>query len=77
MNGQLQLRAPNRNFAPMKAYIAVTGMLFLLLTLAHVWRVIVERNLASDPFFLVVTIVSTGMAIWALLLLRRSATARA
>ena len=55
----------------MRTYIAVTGTLFLLLTFAHVWRVIVERNLGRDPFFIVVTIVSTGMAIWALRLLRR------
>lgn len=54
----------------MKSYVAVTGSLFLLLTLSHVWRAIVERNLSRDPFFVVVTIVATALWIWALRLLR-------
>jgi hypothetical protein len=55
----------------MRAYITVTGLLFLALTIAHVWRFFVERNLTTDPFFIAVTIISTGMSIWAITLLRR------
>jgi hypothetical protein len=57
----------------MRSYVAVTGVLFFLLTLAHVWRAIVERNLSREPFFVVVTIVATVLWIWALRLLRKSA----
>jgi len=48
----------------MKAYICVTAALFALLTLAHIWRGIVERPLASDPFFLVTTVLSAGLCAW-------------
>jgi hypothetical protein len=34
----------------MKAYVMTTGILFGLLTMAHVWRVVEEgRHLAADP----------------------------
>jgi hypothetical protein len=55
----------------MKAYIGVTGLLFLALTVAHVWRFVVERTITSDPWFIASTVVSVGMSIWALRLLRQ------
>ena len=48
----------------MKAYIGVTAALFALLTLTHIWRGIVERPLASDPFFLITTVLSAGLCAW-------------
>lgn len=55
----------------MKAYLAVTGVLFLALAVAHVARVFVERHLATDPWFIFTTVISVGMALWALRLYRR------
>ena len=49
----------------MKTYVVVTGSLFAVLTAVHVWRVVVERSVATNPFFLTVTAISTVLAVWA------------
>lgn len=53
----------------MRTYVTVTGIIFIMLTLAHVWRAFVETTLIRDPFFIVVTIISTTLAVWAFRLL--------
>jgi hypothetical protein len=62
----------------MKAYVMTTGTVFGLLTLAHVWRAIVEGpHLATDPFFIVITVAAAALCFWAWRLLstgRRRAT---
>jgi len=55
-----------------KTYVLVTGILFALLTLAHVWRMIVERNLATDPWYLGITAAAAIMSLWAWRVLWRS-----
>ena len=54
----------------MRAYLATTGGLFALLTAAHVWRMVVEPSQTRNPWFLVTTVISVAMSIWALRLLR-------
>ena len=57
----------------MKACLLTTGVVFALLTLAHLLRIIVEGpHLAKDPFFLLITVVAGGLCVWALWLLRLS-----
>lgn len=56
----------------MKIYIQVTGILFALLTVAHVWRMIVERPLATDPWYLGITALAAALSLWAWRVLRRS-----
>ena len=57
----------------MKAYLITTGTVFGLITLAHIWRVCVEnRHLATDPWFIFLTILAAGLCVWAWRLLRRS-----
>lgn len=54
----------------MKAYLVTTGTIFGLITIAHVWRVIVEsRALATDPWFILLTILAAGLCVWAFRLL--------
>ena len=61
----------------MRAYLATTGTLFGLITVAHVWRVLVEsRALARDPWFLLATLVAAGLGAWAFRLLRAGAAPR-
>ncbi|HEX6285824.1 MAG TPA: hypothetical protein VFZ71_13150 [Pyrinomonadaceae bacterium] len=56
----------------MKAYIAITGLVFALLTIAHLVRVATESTrVLSDPVFVVFTILPAALAIWAVILLRR------
>jgi dolichyl-phosphate-mannose--protein O-mannosyl transferase len=58
-----------------KAYLMVTGAVFGLLTVAHVWRAIVESGLiAREPWFILITALSAALCIWAFTLLRRSAS---
>jgi len=58
----------------MKAYLITTGALFALLTLVHVWRFIEEgSHLATDPWFVVITVLGAVLCGWAWRLLRLSA----
>ena len=55
----------------MKAYLITTGLVFGLITVAHVWRAAVEgSHLATDPVFILLTILSAGLCLWACRLLK-------
>jgi hypothetical protein len=57
----------------MKAYLWITGVIFGSITVAHVWRVISEsRSLVKDPFFVILTLLSAGLCVWAARLVRSS-----
>lgn len=58
----------------MKAYVIATGVLFGLLTLAHVWRMFEEPHVASDPWFLLVTIAIAALGVVAWRVARRART---
>ncbi len=50
----------------MKAYLMITGTVFGLIVLAHAWRAVVEgRHVATDPFFVVLTLLAAGLSCWA------------
>ena len=55
----------------MKAYIITTGVIFGLITLAHIWRITKEPHLATDPFFAILTVAAVALCVWAWSLLRR------
>jgi hypothetical protein len=57
----------------MRAYLATTGILFVLLTVAHIVRVVQETHLAREPWFWLVTVVPGVLAVWALRLFRTTA----
>lgn len=57
----------------MKAYLITTGVVFALLAVVHVWRLIVERSLLSEPIFLIITVLAAGFSAWAFRLLRLTA----
>ena len=50
----------------------VTGVLFGLLTAAHIWRVFEEPHLAKDPWFIAFTLISAALSFGAWRLVRRS-----
>ena len=57
----------------MKAYVVTTGAIFGLITLAHIWRVIAEEpRMATEPFFVLLTVVAAALSFWAWRLLRLS-----
>jgi hypothetical protein len=54
-----------------KAYVLTTGILFGLLTLAHLWRVLEEGpGLATNPWYVLITLVAAALCVWAFRLLR-------
>ena len=59
----------------MKAYLIVTAAIFGLVGIAHLLRLFLEGHPLSDPWFLghnlALFFVCGGLAIWALLLLKR------
>jgi len=54
----------------MKAYLITTGVIFGLITAAHLVRVVVEPHLATDPIYNLLTIVAAALSVWAAGLLR-------
>ena len=57
----------------MKAYVMTTGAVFGLLTLAHIWRVIEEEpNLAKEPWYVLITVATAALCLWAVRLLWRA-----
>jgi hypothetical protein len=57
----------------MKAYVVTSGVIFGLLTIAHLLRIAFEnRQLATDPGFILITLASATMCMWAWGVLRRS-----
>lgn len=56
----------------MKAYLIITGVVFGLITAAHIWRAFAEGpQLARNPVFLLLTALAAGLSIWAWSLLGR------
>ncbi len=56
----------------MRAYVMTTGVVFGLLTLAHVWRAIEEGpHLATEPWYVLITVAAATLSLWAWRLLRR------
>ena len=48
-----------------------TGILFGLLTLVHLWRVLEEGpGLATNPWYVLITLVAAALCVWAFRLLR-------
>ncbi len=57
----------------MKAYIITTGVIFGLITVAHLLRFVTEGSrLATEPLFILLTLLSAALCIWAWQVLRRS-----
>ena len=56
----------------MKTYVTLTGIIFGLITLAHVLRVIQEGPRVLNVWWILITIVTAGMSIWAFRLVRLS-----
>lgn len=57
----------------MKAYVTTTGVVFGLLTVAHIWRAIEEGpHLATDPWYVLITVAAAALCLWAWRVLWRS-----
>ena len=55
----------------MKAYVMTTGAVFALITLAHIVRIVMEGpHLLREPLYIILTLATTGLCVWAWRLLR-------
>jgi hypothetical protein len=55
----------------MKAYLITTGGLFGLITVAHLWRIVDEwPQLATDSWYLLLTVAAASLSLWAWRLVR-------
>jgi len=56
----------------MKAYLITTSAIFGLISLAHIARMAAESSaLATDPWYLLLTMLDAGLSLWGGSLLRR------
>jgi len=61
----------------LKAYLIITGIVFGLVTLAHVWKAFAEGpQLAKNPLFILLTLLAAALSSWAWWLLKRSSRSR-
>lgn len=58
----------------MKAYLALTALLFGLLTVLHIWRAIVEPE-ARNPWMIGIAVLAAVLCGWALVLWRKATPA--
>ncbi len=56
----------------MKADVWTTALLFGALTIAHLSRMVVERSMASEPWYLAITAAAAALCLWGMNLLRKS-----
>jgi hypothetical protein len=56
----------------MNTYVITTGALFGLLTLVHLLRIIEERPLLTDPWYVLITATTAALCLWAWRVLRLS-----
>jgi hypothetical protein len=69
--GAAKLEA-NRGARIMKTYLITTAALFGLITIAHLWRILGgEAHLAKDPWYILITLATVALCLWAVQLLRR------
>ena len=55
----------------MKTYVMTTGAIFGLITVSHLLRVVEEgRHVATNPFFVLLTVLAAALSVWAFRLLR-------
>jgi hypothetical protein len=55
-----------------RAYVLTTGIVFGLLTLAHIWRVIEEgSHLLTEPVWILITLFAAALSLWAARLIWR------
>lgn len=58
----------------MKAYVITSGGIFGLIAVAHVWRVFDEGpRLATEPWYVLITLAAAGLCFWAWRVFRREA----
>jgi hypothetical protein len=56
----------------MRAYLLTSGVIFVLVTLAHFARMYAEPHVLKEPAYLLLTVLTAAMSVWAGWLWRRT-----
>jgi len=56
----------------MRAYTLITGVIFALVTIAHLVRMARESQVLTEPLYILLTFLTAALTGWAVYLLRRS-----
>jgi hypothetical protein len=56
----------------MRAYTITTGVIFALVTIAHLLRMASESRVLTEPVYILLTILTAALTGWAIYLLARS-----
>ena len=48
-----------------------TGTVFGLITTVHVWRMIEDRHMATEPWYILITVATGVLCLWAWRLVRQ------
>jgi hypothetical protein len=56
----------------MKPYVATTGILFVIVTAMHVLRIFEEPHLARAPWYVLLTVVTGALSVWAMRLYQKA-----
>ena len=57
----------------MRPYVLTTAVIFGLITLLHIWRAIAEGpHLATEPWYILLTIAAAALCVWGVGLFWRS-----
>jgi hypothetical protein len=54
----------------MRLYVIISGIIFALVTAAHVARIFLEPTSLSEPIFMVSSFISLALAVWSIMVLR-------
>ena len=57
----------------MRLYVIAAGVVFGLITLVHLWRIAVEPDVVSDPWFVLLTLTAAALSFLAWRVTRRPA----
>jgi hypothetical protein len=53
----------------MKAFVIVSTVVFGLISVAHVWRSVVEPHLVREPWYILTSLVGIALFLWGFRLL--------
>lgn len=55
----------------MRLYVITSGIVFALITAAHIARMVLEPKSLTDPIFMVSSAIAVGLVTWSIVVLRK------
>lgn len=55
----------------MRIYVGITGAVFGLITILHIFRVAAEGTGVLHPFFVIMTAIAAAISVWSVVVFRK------